>query len=219
MTTLPDRLRLAEEARRVPQALWDRMKSDPVRAPEHLALAAAEYHGPAAADWVAERLGRYAAHPAELARMAKRRHATLARLSGAATGVGGMVTIVPDLAAAAWIQSRVVFFVAAACGYDPRDPMRPAELLVMREFYATPEEARRALDGAGTTVAESYLGSRVQREEMLALRLAKMVGLRTARRAAGRLIPGFAIAWNAIGNERQTREIADRAIEFYGGRG
>jgi hypothetical protein len=218
MTTLHDRLRRAEEARRVPQALWERMKADPARAPEQLALAAAEYHGPAAADWVAERLERYAAHPSELARMAKRRHATLARMSGAATGVGGMLTIVPDLAAAAWIQSRVVFFVAAACGYDPRDPMRPAELLVLRDFYATPEEARRALDGVGTTVVESYVESRLQREEMLAVRLAKMVGLRTVRRTAGRLIPGFAIAWNAIGNERQTREIADRAIEFYGGR-
>jgi hypothetical protein len=218
MTTLPARLRMAEEARRVPQALWDRMKADPVRAPEHLALAAAEYHGPAAADWVAERLTRYAAHPSELARMAKRRHATLARMSGAATGIGGMLTIVPDLAAAAWIQSRVVFFVAAACGYDPRDPMRPAELLVLREFYATPEEARSALDGMGTTVVESYVEARLQREELLAVRLAKMVGLRALNRTAGRMVPGFAMAWNAIGNERQTRDIADRAIEFYGGR-
>jgi hypothetical protein len=31
------------------------------------------------------------------------------------------------------------------------------------------------------------------------------------------LIPGFAIAWNAIGNERRTRALADRAIRFYGG--
>jgi hypothetical protein len=218
MTTLPARLRLAEQARRVPQALWDRMKADPVRAPEHLALAAAEYHGPAAADWVAERLTTYAAHPSELARMAKRRHATLARMSGAATGIGGMLTIVPDLAAAAWIQSRVVFFVAAACGYDPRDPMRPAELLVLRDFYEMPEEARRALDGVGTTMVEAYVQSRAAREEMLAVRLAKMVGVRALNRSAGRLVPGFAMAWNALGNERQTREIAERAITFYGGR-
>jgi EcsC protein family len=218
MTTLPDRLRLAEEARRVPQALWDAMKADPVRAPEHLALAAAEYHGPAAADWVAERHARYVPDARELARMAKRRHATLSRLSGAATGIGGALTIVPDLAAAAWIQSRVVFFVAAACGFDPRDPMRPAELLVLRDFYATPEEARRALDGVGTTMVEAYVDSRMAREEMLAMRLAKMVGVRAVRRTAGRLIPGVAMAWNAIGNERQTREIADRAIKFYGGR-
>ena len=36
-------------------------------------------------------------------------------------------------------------------------------------------------------------------------------------RLAGRLVPGFAIAWNAIGNERRTRAVADKAIRFYGG--
>ena len=213
MTTFPDRLRRAEEARRLPDGLWDRLEADPARAPERLAHAAAERHGPAAA-WIAERRG---GDPAALARLAKRRHATLARLTGAPAG-GGAATLVPDLAAAAWIQSRVVFFVAAACGLDPCDPLRPAELLALRELYATPEEARRALDAAARTPAAAYLGSQLEREEALALQLAKLVGLRTVRHATGHLIGGFAVAWSAIGNERQTREIADRAIELYGGR-
>ena len=110
----------------------------------------------------------YAHSPAELAQMAKRKHASLARFGGAATGVGGIVTILPDLAAAAWIQSRLVFFIAAAYGYDPYDPMRPAELLVIRELYPDPQTARRALDGVGTTVVEAYAGSKLQREEALA---------------------------------------------------
>ena len=67
--------------------------------------------------------------------MAKRRHATLARFEGAATGVGGVITLVPDMVGLAWIQTRLVFFVAAAYGFDPRDPMRPAELLVLMELY------------------------------------------------------------------------------------
>jgi EcsC protein family len=217
MSSLPDQLRDAEEARQLPPGLWERLKADPIRAPEHLALAAAEYHGPAAEKWLADKQARYAHDPLELARMAKRKHATYARFSGAATGVGGIVTVLPDLAAAAWIQSRVVFFIAAAYGFDPRDPMRPAELLVMRDYYATPQEARRALDGAGQPVVEAYMGSRLAREEVLAMRLAKMVGIRAVRRFAGRLIPGFAIAWNAIGNERRTREVADLAIRYYGG--
>jgi hypothetical protein len=37
------------------------------------------------------------------------------------------------------------------------------------------------------------------------------------KRAAGRLIPGLAIMFNAVGNERDTRALADRAIKFYGG--
>ena len=201
----------------VPGSLWERVRADPVRAPEHVALAAAERHAPAAAEWAADKRRRFAHDERGLAEMAKKRHATLARFEGAATGVGGFFTVVPDLLALAWIQSRLVFFVAAAYGYDPHDPMRPAELLVLRDLYPDPQTARRALDGLGTTVAEAYIGSRSQRDEALALRLARMVGKRAARRFAGRLIPGVAIAFNAIGNERDTRALADRAIRFYGG--
>ena len=95
--------------------------------------------------------------------MAKRRHATLARFEGAATGVGGIFTAVPDLVLLAWIQSRLVFFVAAAYGFDPHDPMRPAELLVLRDLYPDPQTARQALDGIGKTVAEAYVGSKLER--------------------------------------------------------
>jgi len=149
--------------------------------------------------------------------MAKKRHATLARFEGAATGIGGIVTMVPDLVALAWIQSRLVFYVAAAYGYDPTDPMRPAEALVLFDFYDDPATARRALDGVGSTVVEAYIGSKFQRDEALALRLAKLLGVRSARKLAGRVIPGVAIAFNAIGNERRTRALADKAIRFYGG--
>jgi hypothetical protein len=201
----------------LPAGLWDRLRADPVRAPEHLALAASQRHGAAAAAWAAERQGRYAVAGRELALMAKKRHAALARLGGAATGVGGFVTFLPDLVSLAWIQSRLVFFVAAAYGFDPRDPMRPAELLVLRDLYPDPPSARRALDGLGTTVAEAYIGSKLERDEALAKRLAFMVGKRGVRRVAGRLVPGFAIVVNAVGNERDTRRLADRCIVFYGG--
>ena len=129
--------------RELPPSLWERLRADPVRAPEYIALAASERHAPAAAAWVEERKQRYAHSAPELAQMAKRKHAALARFGGAATGVGGIVTAIPDLAAAAWIQSRLVFFIAAAYGYDPNDPMRPAELLVIRGLYRDPQEARR----------------------------------------------------------------------------
>ena len=206
-----------EPRARVPDSLWERIRADPVRAPEHIALAAASQHAPAAAAWAAEKRGRYSHDGTELAQMAKKRHATLARFEGAATGVGGIFTAVPDLAGLAWIQTRLVFFVAAAYGYDPHDPMRPAELLVLTRLYEDVHEARRALDGIGKTMAEAYIGSRVQRDEALAMRLARMVGKRGVRRFAAGLIPGVAIAFNAVANERDTRALADRAIRFYGG--
>jgi hypothetical protein len=201
----------------LPPGLWERLRRDPARAPEHIAIAAAQTFAPQAAAWADDKRRRLAVTPAQLGVMAKRRHATMARFEGAATGIGGFVTVVPDLVALAWIQSRLVFFVAAAYGYDPYDRMRPAEALVLFDVYPDPATARHALDGVGSTVMESYLGSRLERDEALALRLAKLLGVRSARKLAGRLIPGFAIAWNAVGNERRTRALADRAIRFYGG--
>jgi hypothetical protein len=210
---------VSEPSPEVPEGLWNRLRADPVRAPEHIALAAAELHAPAAAAWAAEKRDRLGVSPQELARMAKRRHATMARFGGAATGVGGFITLVPDLVLLAWIQSRLVFFVAAAYGFDPRDPMRPAELLVLRDLYPDPQTARHALDGIGRTVAESYVTGKLSRgrEQALLSRLLQFAGKRAASRAARRLIPGVAIAFNAIANERDTRALADKAIAFYGG--
>ena len=205
-------------ARELPRGLIESLRKDPLRAPEHVALAAARQMAPDAAAWAAEKRSRLNVSHRDLAKMAKQRHAALARVGGAATGVGGFITVVPDLVVASWIQARLVFFIAAAYGYDPHDRMRPAELLVLRDLYDTPADARRALDGIGSSVAERYVGNRVQREETLVKRLARFVGRRTVRRLGGRLIPGFAIIFNAVGNERETRALADRAIEFYGGR-
>jgi hypothetical protein len=206
-----------EPAEQPPRGLFERLRSDPLRAPELIALAASERHAPAAAQWADKRRRVYGTDPATLGQMAKRRHAQLARLEGAATGVGGFVTLVPDLVGLAWIQSRLVFFIAAAYGFDPRDPMRPAELLVLTGLYPDPQSARAGLDGVGASIAEAYVGSRMSRDEALAKRLLKMVGKRTGRRVAGRLIPFFAVAFNAVANERDTRALADRAIRFYGG--
>ena len=212
-----DRLDDDAALRELPKGLWERLRADPSRAPEHLALAAAERHGPAAEEWAAEKRRMYAVSPRELALMAKKRHASLARISGAAGGVGGFVTVVPDLAAAAWIQSRCVFFIAAAYGYSPRDPMRPAELLVLQELYTDVATARAALDGTGRRVVEAMIDNRVGGDDALASRLARMVGKRAIKRLGARLVPGLAIAVNAVGNERDTRALADRAIAFYGG--
>jgi hypothetical protein len=213
VTTFQD----AASAAELPPGLWDRLRLDPLRSPEHIALAAAKTFAPQAKRWADEKRHSYAVTPVELGKMAKKRHATLARFEGAATGVGGVVTMVPDMVALAWIQSRLVFYIAAAYGYDPFDPMRPAEALVVFDFYQDPIAARRALDGIGSTVAEAYIGNKLQRDEALALRLAKMLGIRSARKLAGRLIPGIAVVFNSVGNERRTRALADRAIRFYGG--
>lgn len=205
--------------RELPPALWRAIRADPLHAPEHVALAAAQRHGPAACDWVTAKRSHSDVSARKLAQMAKARHVRLARLGGAATGVGGFVTVVPDLALAAWIQSRLVFFVAAAYGHDPLDPMRPAEQLVLQQLYPDVGAASAALDHAGKPLALALATRRLSagEQQTLTRRLARMVGKRAARRFGGRLVPGLAIVANAVGNERDTRALADRAIRFYGG--
>jgi hypothetical protein len=95
--------------------------------------------------------------------------------------------------------------------------MRPAELLVLNGLYADTASARAALDGVGVSVAEAYVGSKVGRDEAMARRLLLMVGKSSGKKLAGRLIPGFAVAFNAVSNRRDTNALAKRAIEFYGG--
>ncbi|HEX2085951.1 MAG TPA: EcsC family protein [Solirubrobacteraceae bacterium] len=205
-----------DERPHLPEGLLASLRADPARALEHLALAAADRHGPAAAEWAH---GRPSSDPRAVALDAKRTHARFARFGGAATGVGGLVTVIPDLALLLWIQSRMVFFIAAAYGFDPRDRMRPAELLVLWDLFDDPDAARTALDGATGPLAVSAASRKIGQgsDERLAERLLRAGARHGARRLGGRLIPGFAILVNSIGNERSTRALADDAIRFYGG--
>jgi len=208
--------------RRVPRELFARVRADPARAPEHIALAAADLHAPAAAAWAAKHHARGVTDRRSLGLVAKRRHARLARLEGAATGLGGWTTTAADLVGLAWIQSRMVFFVAAAYGYDPQERMRPAELLVLTEVYSDVTAARDALDGAGRHMALAYAESRMtgrgqRRDNRLLVSLTAFVGRHAAERGLGRYVPFIGAPINAVANELDTRRLADRAILFYGG--
>jgi hypothetical protein len=200
---------------RPPNRLWNRMLAEPDRAPEHIALAAAERFGPQAAEWV--RVAGAGHTPAELARVAFKKHVRLARLEGGALGVGGVITAAPDLVSLLWIQSRMVFYIAAAYGYDPQHPMRPAEYLALQGLYETPAEARRALDGIGKRMAQAMAERALtgRKSDALHLRLAKYIAKRMARRYAGRLIPFIGAPIGAIQNGSVTRQLGERALAYY----
>src|SRR4051812_10104375 len=152
-----------ERAPEPPAGLLARLRADPLRAPEHIALAAAEVHAPPAARWASARRGEGRYNPYTLGELARKRHSALSGMTGAATGVGGIVTMVPALLSLAWLQSRMVFFIAGAFGWDPYDPMRPAELLALTRLYSDPAGARAALDGVegSASVAEHWVGSKL----------------------------------------------------------
>ena len=204
-----------QQIKRPPQRVWDRIIAEPDRAPEHIALAAAERFGPQAEEWV--RIAGAGQSPEKLARIAFKKHVRLARLEGGALGIGGVVTAAPDLVSLLWIQSRMVFYIAAAYGYDPNHPMRPAEYLALQGLYDTPAEAREALDGVGKrmafAMAEKALTNR--KDDALHLRLAKYIAKRMARRYAGRLIPFIGAPIGAMQNGSATKQLGERTLRYY----
>jgi hypothetical protein len=206
-----------EHLERPPQSLWDRILAEPDRAPEHIALAAAERFGPAAEEWV--RIAGPGNSPDEVARIAYRKHVRLSRFEGAVLGMGGALTLAPDLVALLWIHSRMVFYIAAAYGYDPRHPMRPAELLALQGVYSTAAEARAALDGVGKHLAQAVAERALiaRGDGRLHRRLAKYLARRLARRYAGRFVPLLGAPLGAIQNAAATKELGGQALAYYGG--
>jgi hypothetical protein len=204
-----------EQLERPPKRVWDRILAEPDRAPEYIALAAAERFGPQAEEWV--RIAGPGHTPEELARVAFKKHVRIARLEGGALGIGGIVTAAPDLVALLWIQSRMVFYIAAAYGYDPRHPMRPAEYLALQGLYETPAEAREALDGVGKRMAQAMVEKAISRRDSdaLHLKLAKYIAKRMARRYAGRLVPFLGAPIGAIQNGGSTKQLGQRALSYY----
>jgi hypothetical protein len=141
----------------------------------------------------------------------------ISRIEGGALGIGGVITAAPDLVALIWIQSRMVFYIAAAYGYDPTHPMRPAEFLALQGLYDTPAQAREALDGVGKRLAQAMAERAVlgRRTDALHLRLAKYIAKRLARRYAGRLIPLIGAPIGALQNGGVTKQLGRRALDFY----
>ena len=191
------------------------MLAQPERAPELIALAAADRFGPQAAEWA--RIAGPGHSPKQLARVAYRKHVRLARLEGGALGIGGVFTAAPDMVALLWIQSRMVFYIAAAHGYDPTHPMRPAELLALQGVYETPAQARAALDGMGKLMAQAMVEKALlgRSRESLQRRLAKYLAKRLARRYAGRLLPFIGAPVGAMQNAAATKEIGKLALSYY----
>jgi hypothetical protein len=204
-----------EHLERPPRSLWRRVLAQPERAPELIALAAAERFGPQAAEWA--RIAGPGHSPERLARVAYRKHVRIARLEGGALGLGGAFTAAPDMVALMWIQSRMVFYIAAAYGYDPMHPMRPAELLALQGVYPSAAEARRALDGMGKLMAQAMVEKALagRSTENLQRRLIKYLAKRLARRYAGRYIPLIGAPLGAIQNAAATKEIGKLTLAYY----
>ena len=202
----------------LPDRLWRRLLADPERAPELIAVAAAGRFAGPAAGWV--QAAGHGTKPAALANRAYRKHVHVSRAEGLALGVGGALTAAGNVAGLGWIQARMVFFIAAAYGYEPHDPMRPAELLAL--WGCTRRRRRReSLDGAGGSMAATVVRSQLSKtsERTVTNRMLRYVGKRAATRYGGRLIPLLGAPISAVQNGGSTKDLGRRALAYYGGEG
>ena len=207
---------LDERVGPLPDPLWRRIVADPERAPELIALAASKRFADPAAAWVRETSAWH--KPDRLAHKAYAKHVHLSRGEGLALGLGGMITSAFNVAGLGWIQARMVFFIAAAHGFDPHDPMRPAELLFLWGVYETPAQARESLDGVGASMAATVVQTKLSgpSQRTLTNRMLRYVGKRTVRRY-GRMIPLIGAPISAIQNGGSTKDLGKRAMKYYGG--
>jgi uncharacterized protein (DUF697 family) len=213
-----------EDGRNLPEGLWGRLRADPARAPQHLSLAAVDHWGEQAREYARNVREQYPhATSSELAEKVKARHALLARMEGAASGVpgtlaplAGTAATLPDIGALAWIQSRMVLHIAAAYGHDTTDRETAAELLVLQGFYNSTEAARVALAEAAKRVTTRLINLYVKGSALVLLRqLFPYVGIRFTRAGLLRAVPLVSIPISAAVNEGATRSLGNRAIRFY----
>lgn len=202
--------------------LWQRMKADPQYAPEHLALEAVRRLGPAAAAWAEQARATYPGiQPDALAQQAIKRFTTHARISGAVSGAAGLPGAVVDVGVLAWTQARMVLHVAAAYNVDPTHPDRATDLLVLQRVHKAAETARLALGVAAGRERAATLFTRMASAPMsrvmlqLGLRLARMAGIRAARRIFAKIIPGASIILGTWANSSATTGLAGRATAHY----
>ena len=118
--------------------------------------------------------------------------------AGTLTLPAATVGLAADLLALAWVQARMVLELAAAYGRDMDD-----HEALRRDLLALQDPGDPAGKGVGKGVRS----------------LARMVGVRTTRKLAGRVLPVVNIALNARSNARATAALADRArVGFRAGR-
>ncbi|MER7168632.1 EcsC family protein, partial [Micromonospora sp. NPDC000207] len=156
-----------------------------------------------------------------LADMAVRRFVNRARLSGAVSGAAGLPGAVIDVGVLAWTQARMVLHIAAAYEVDPEHPDRATDLLVLQKVHKAAQTARVALGvAAGRERAGALFGGPTQSPlgrvmVRLGVQLARMAGVRAAKRVFAKVIPGAAIVLGTWANSSATKDLAIRSRALY----
>jgi hypothetical protein len=116
----------------------------------------------------------------------------------------------------------MVIYLATIFGEDPTSRDRAAELLMLQNVHKVMDAAQTALDVAARRTDPTDLlkhSKTVLNSEgslvTLASALAKMVGMKLAKKSLMKLIPFVAVPLGAIANAGSSGDLADRAIAMY----
>jgi hypothetical protein len=224
------------EGRNQPPTLVRGLRHDPHHAPELLLLHAVPQLSPQVGRWHASLLRR---HPQtdvdKLSAKLIRRATAQARFDGAVSGSSFYVGMPPAIASLYCRQVMTVLQIAALFGYDPTDPARLVDLLVIQGRHPHAEAASAALRTAGAT-APGADGHHVP-NAFTAMRHALghvpgMVGMRfnafrtggpfnamlSVAKVASYLVPVLGMPAWAIDQARVTRKLGSDAVAFYAAR-
>ena len=192
---------------------WAKLVSDPVHAPEHLALAAVEIIGPRARQWAAAVSADYpSAGPAALARLAGRQFTRFGALASIFGAVSGSYAAIALLAGRALTDAELVLHLAAAHGLDPTDPRRAVDMLVITGVHETAAEAEAAIAAAGRDSQGVGSGDAVWRLSRLVI---PQAATWTALRSINRAYPGTSLLAAFLSSTTAAQATAARATSYY----
>ncbi|MCO8275383.1 hypothetical protein M1L60_32850 [Actinoplanes sp. TRM 88003] len=192
---------------------WAKLVSDPVHAPEHLALAAVEIIGPRAQQWAAATSADYpTAGPAALARLAGRQFTRFGALTSVFGAVSGSYAAIALLAGRALTDAELVLHLAAAYGLDPTDPRRAVDLLVITGVHETAAEAEAALKAAARDTQGAPSGDAVWRLSRLVI---PQAAAWTALRSINRAYPGASLLAAFLSSTTAAQATTARATSYY----
>ncbi|MFI7596584.1 hypothetical protein [Actinoplanes sp. NPDC049681] len=195
---------------------WVRILADPAHSPELLALAAVQAVGPRAAEWAERTADAYpAATPDAIARLAVQQFTRFGSVNSVFAAVAGSYAPLALLGAAALTQAELALHVAAAYGFDPTDPARAVDLLVLTRVHPGREDAEAALvsarehgyEGAGLSDAVWRLGRMVTAH----------AGGWAVLRVVNRFFPASSLLAAVLTSRAAAQTMGARATSFYRG--
>jgi hypothetical protein len=206
------------------------LRHDPHHAPELVLLHTVPQLSPQVRRWHASLLRR---HPQtdvdKLAAKLIRRATAQARWDGGVTGSSFYFGMPPAIASLYCRQVMTVLQIAALHGYDPTNPARLVDLLVIQGRHPDAEAASAALRTAGATAPGVHLPNPFTSLRHALRHVPGMVGVRfnafrrggpvnatlSVAKVASYLVPVLGIPAWAIDQARATRKLGNDAAAFY----